>query len=89
MKAYNADLELPSEIEQTTLHMAVNTSNLEIIMYLIDAGADMNIVDENNQSVLDYAIDEANANILRYFLSLGLDEDHRLVMSSILSKIKE
>ena len=89
LKAHNADLELPSELEQTPLHMAVNTSNLEIIMYLIDAGADMNIVDENNQSVLDYAIDEANANILRYFLSLGLDEDHRLVMSSILSKIKE
>ena len=84
-----ADLELPSELEQTPLHIAVNTSNLEIIKYLIEQGADMNIVDENNNSVLDYAIDEANVNIIKYFLSLGLDEDHRLVMNSILNKTKE
>ena len=89
LKAYGADLELPSELEQTPLHIAVNTSNLEIIKYLIEQGADMNIVDENNSSVLDYAIDEANINIIKYFLSLGLDEDHRLVMNSIINKTKE
>ena len=83
---YDADLELPSELEQTPLHLAVNTSNLEIIKYLIEQGADMNIVDENRKSVLDYAIDEANINICKYFLSLGLDEDHRLVMNEIINK---
>lgn len=86
LKMYNADLEIPCELEQTPLHLAVNTSNLEIIKYLIEQGADMNIVDENCKSVLDYAIDEKNVNILKYFLSLGLDEDHRLVMNSILKE---
>ncbi len=66
LKLPNIDKNATSEFEQTPLHKAVITGNLDIIKLLIKSGVDTCLVDEKNQSPLDYAIDEGEQQIISY-----------------------
>lgn len=66
LKLPNIDKDVAGEFEQTPLHKAVISGNLDIIKLLIESGVDPTLVDERNQSPYDYAIDEGDQTIVNY-----------------------
>ena len=59
-----ADVNIPGEFDQTPLHTAVLTGNLDIIKLLLENGADLSQVDERNLTAIDYAKDEKDEKII-------------------------
>lgn len=60
-----ADVDAQLESGQTSLMIATNDENIEIINVLLDNDADTQILDNNDKKALDYAKDTHNARIIR------------------------
>ncbi|MGM9898974.1 MAG: ankyrin repeat domain-containing protein [Bacilli bacterium] len=72
LKLPQIDKNATSEFEQTPLHKAVITGNLDIIKLLVKSGADFNLVDEKNLTPFDYAMDEGEQSIINYLKDLKM-----------------
>lgn len=78
LKIQDIDSNALGEFDQTPLHKAVITGNLNTIKLLIQKGADPLMVDEKNQSPLDYAKDEGDETIINYLVALEKRQKERV-----------
>ncbi len=54
---YHADIDLPDPRGNTPLHTAVFYANIEMVRFLIDAGADLGKLSGDGETALDMAMD--------------------------------
>ena len=86
---YGADINCPRELEQTPLHLAVISGNLEMVKYLVERGADISLIDEINNLPIDYAIDEKDEDVIKYLLTKQRVDEKRLEKISTIMNCEE
>jgi ankyrin repeat protein len=73
----NINAVMPTNFNQTALHLAIINSNTEIVELLLESGADVNTTDWMGRSVLSYAFQTKSREMVKLLLNKGAVFDER------------
>lgn len=87
---YGLPIEPKSDYEgYSSLELAIESNNKDILDYLIKEGANINFVNINERTLLDEAIRMNNYEMVEYLISKGIKSDKDTLSSSLYYAIKE
>ena len=72
LRGMNIDVNLKDAIGRTSLHIAAEKGNMDVVMFLIENGANVNVADVNGNTPLVFIINKAgNLKVIQRLLEKG------------------
>lgn len=87
---YGLEIEPENDYEDySSLELAVESNNKDILDYLISKGANINFINAQGKTLLDAAIVKNNYEMIEYLISKGIKMDKEILSSSIYYAIEK